>query len=946
MISIFRQKTNDRHTIGEWPVIRLSSHCRRIRLRGFRGSFVVIILERRLLYNRCVHDSDLTRARRELSNFNRNSNLLIAGTEFAVADDPAVARVLREFGAIVTDLPTPTTRLIWDQATATIAGAGEFTEPDTIDISKPLPLRPAAERVGWARRFMPVSAATAADLGDDIGELRIGVVLILEPKTAVLALLLKNAGAQVAVFAPANETDRDVANYLMEQGIAVFADADASAARERELAESFLDWHPELLIDDGAHLIRRAHQRPDVMEHLRGGAEETTSGIRPLRSMEADGALHIPVIAVNNARSKTLFDNRFGTGQTCAFAVYDRVPEASRRWLVIGFGPVGAGLAQCARALGAEVTVAEVDPVRALEARCSGYPVAPIDLALSSTDVVISATGIPRTITQEHLQAAEPGTVFAVAGGVPHEIEPGDLPQHIRVLADGHGINYTAAEGNPIEIMDLSFAAQLAALKQLVTNRPAPGIHPLDDKADRRIAARALEAAGAAPEPDTTTRRKQASAWKNDRYRAAAEAVVFSAALVIPVTAPSIMNGAVAVKDGRIVHVGQRRWVLQALRDEGQAFTEQHWPGVITPGLVNAHTHLQYTDMEQIGRSHYLGFDDWARAFDAVYDHREFDWLASAMRGTELAIASGTTACADVVTDREAADALSRSGMHGIAYWEVMGWSNEGWRAKGRDQAIADLRQIPPQPGVGVSPHAPYSLGVQPLLDIPDLVRGLGMRLHIHLGEAHFERETRPAPGWPGLEAPSFQDLRRSGVGVSSTQFVDQLGVLGPDCHIAHGVYLSTEDRALLRARGTSVALCPRSNEVIGLDAPPVAAYLREGNQISVGTDSLSSSPSLDLLDDVAVLYRIAREQGYADADLHGRLLAAATLGGAGSLGLRAGKARAGQLSVGAMADLAFFDVNSTGPSEALAELVEAGAGTCRRTVIAGQTRYLAKEDS
>ncbi|WP_318656455.1 amidohydrolase family protein [Scrofimicrobium canadense] len=230
----------------------------------------------------------------------------------------------------------------------------------------------------------------------------------------------------------------------------------------------------------------------------------------------------------------------------------------------------------------------------------------------------------------------------------------------------------------------------------------------------------------------------------------------------------------------------------------------------------------------------------------------------------------------------------------------------------------------------------PYSLEVQPLLDVPDLVRNLCLRLHIHLGEAHFEREIRSDDGWVERSANSFTELRRQGVGVSSTEFVDQLGVLGPDCHIAHGIYMSAKDRALLRARGTSVALCPRSNEIIGLDAPPIAAYLREGNQVSVGTDSLSSSSSLDLLEDVAVLYRLAREQGYNDRDLHFRLLKAATLGGAGSLGLRAGKLRAGQLAVGATADLAFFDVQS------VEELVEAGAGTCRRTIVAGKGLYRA----
>lgn len=151
---------------------------------------------------------------------------------------------------------------------------------------------------------------------------------------------------------------------------------------------------------------------------------------------------------------------------------------------------------------------------------------------------------------------------------------------------------------------------------------------------------------------------------------------------------------------------------------------------------------------------------------------------------------------------------------------------------------------------------------------------------------------------------------------------------------------MTASDRALLRARGTSVALCPRSNRVIGLDPPPVAAYLREGSAISVGTDSLSSSPSLDLMADVMELYEIARAQGYAKADLHERLLAAATLGGAHAMGLDIGARRWGYLAVGTVADLAFFDVTSRDERDTLAELVEAGAGKVAATFIEGSLRW------
>ena len=420
-----------------------------------------------------------------------------------------------------------------------------------------------------------------------------------------------------------------------------------------------------------------------------------------------------------------------------------------------------------------------------------------------------------------------------------------------------------------------------------------------------------------------------------------APVVVYTARLVLPIIGPRIRDGAVAVRGKRILHVGDRRWVLSSLRERGLDFTEEHWDGVLAPGLVNAHTHLQYTGMREVAEQHYNGFDDWSDGFDAVYDRGGHDWAAAAAEGARLSIAAGVTCVADVVTDEPALSALHDAGLHGIAYWEVYGKSNEDWTIEARDAVIDQITRIPTPPGAGVSPHAPYSLDVQPLLDIPDLVRERDMRLHIHLAEAHMERERNAGhTEWPELGAESFRALRSRGIGVSSTQFVDHLGVLGPDCHIAHGVYVSAGDRALLRARGTSVALCPRSNEIIGLDMPPVAAYLREGSPIAVGTDSLSSSPSLDLLDDVAALYRVARTQGYAERDLHARLFAAATLGGAAALGLNVGKNRVGQLVVGALADLAFFEVSGEDPDETLAELVEGGGGRCVRTVISGTERF------
>lgn len=423
---------------------------------------------------------------------------------------------------------------------------------------------------------------------------------------------------------------------------------------------------------------------------------------------------------------------------------------------------------------------------------------------------------------------------------------------------------------------------------------------------------------------------------------------VYSADCVIPITAPSMLNGSVAVRNGRIEHVGDREWLVGMLRERGVTFEETRFSGVIMPGLVNAHTHLQYTGMWEVGAGQYSDFPHWAAAFDAVYDAGPQDWRLHAASGAAQLLTSGTTAAADVVTDPEAASALHDAGLHGVAYWEVMGWSNEDWHVRGPQTVMEAVAAIPSPPSVGLSPHAPYSLEAAPLAELPDLARRGGLRLHIHLGESHVEAGDYGARGenavmWESHAAQSYTKLRADGAGFSSTHFVDQLGVLGPDCHIAHGVYMTADDRRRLRARHTAVALCPRSNRVIGLDEPPVAAYLSEGNLIAVGTDSLSSSPSLDVLEDVAELYDIATRQGYTHADLPRRLLQAATLGGAAALGLSTGSERVGQLQAGAVADMVFIDVPVESILDSIHAVARFGAGRQVATMISGEFRWKAE---
>ncbi len=384
----------------------------------------------------------------------------------------------------------------------------------------------AVSRIQWARRFMPITEGIASQLGtmNIVRGVRVGLSMVLEPKTAVLALALRDAGAEVTVFSHPDETDETVAAVLRDAGLRTYADAAAGPREHRELAMAFLAGRPQVLIDDGSHLIRLAHEaRPEVLTDMIGAAEETTSGLRPLRRMAEQDVLRIPVIAVNDARSKTLFDNRYGTGQSCLFAILalTEMDLAACTVAVVGYGHVGEGVAHHVRALGGTVVVAEVDPVRALQAVFDGYRVASLIDAVRDAGLVISATGAPDTIGLPILLACARDAVIAVAGGVDQEIAIDDalaagavretigrkierftfpVGSSVVILDDGGCINVTAAEGNPIEIMDLSFAVQLSAIRFLVESAGSlpVGVHPLPREADDAVAASALTSAGIA----------------------------------------------------------------------------------------------------------------------------------------------------------------------------------------------------------------------------------------------------------------------------------------------------------------------------------------------------------------------------------------------------------------------------------------------------------------
>ncbi|NMM95119.1 S-adenosyl-L-homocysteine hydrolase [Bifidobacterium sp. DSM 109957] len=404
------------------------------------------------------------------------------------------------------------------------------SHPFTISATDPAEQIPDAralsglEAMEHAHRHMPVLRGLMRTLiadGVDFTGARIAVCLILEPKTAVLLRELKAAGAIVGVFADPADTDQRVADQLQREGIVVEADTTWTAEQTHQGALRLLDRiRPNIIIDDGASFARlAAAECPELMKQLIGVAEETTSGVRAFQAMQDAGALDFPVIAVNDSILKTGFDNTHGTGESCVTTMQEILGAHAfdgAQVTVIGYGPVGKGFALRVRALGAHVIICDTNPVAALQAVFDGFAAQDIDDALPQADMVVSATGARHTITVNHMRRMRTGAVLSVIGGIANEIALDDIPgfRHqtgcahrtlavpngpiLTLLSEGDGVNYTAGGGNPIEIMDLSFAVQASAVAYLLTHRGAlePGLHRLDEVTDQRIATVALETRG------------------------------------------------------------------------------------------------------------------------------------------------------------------------------------------------------------------------------------------------------------------------------------------------------------------------------------------------------------------------------------------------------------------------------------------------------------------
>jgi adenosylhomocysteinase len=375
------------------------------------------------------------------------------------------------------------------------------------------------QRIRWVAEHSPVLNRLARERLSD-GSLegrRVAVVVHLEAKTAYLATLIAEAGAQVVVAGSNPGSTQDaICAALVARGLEVHA--SHNAPREQFDADllAVADTQPELVVDDGSELTARIVQhRPELASRLRGVTEETTTGIARLRAMDAAGVLTFPAVAANDAACKHLFDNRYGTGQSTLAAI-DRLTNlnfAGREFCIVGYGWVGKGLARYARGQGGRVTVVEIDPVAALEAHMDGNRVAILEDALPDADVLIAATGAVDCVPASAIPLLKDGVLIANGGhherevaidalGPGEEVRPGVTVHAIPgggrayVCVDGRQTNVAGGDGHPVEIMDLSFSVQALALHLLAQGGLPAGLHRFPAELDAEIARTKLATLG------------------------------------------------------------------------------------------------------------------------------------------------------------------------------------------------------------------------------------------------------------------------------------------------------------------------------------------------------------------------------------------------------------------------------------------------------------------
>lgn len=347
-------------------------------------------------------------------------------------------------------------------------------------------------KIDWVEAHMPVLGRIRKQFEAEqpFKGLKVTISLHLEAKTAYLAKVVQAGGAEVTITGSNPlSTQNDVCAALVEDGITVFAKYNPEPAEYKELLIRALETKPDLIIDDGGDLVTILHsERQDLLENIRGGAEETTTGILRLKAMDKEGKLQFPMVAVNDAYCKYLFDNRYGTGQS----VWDGINRttnlvvAGKTVVVVGYGWCGKGVAMRAKGLGANVIVTEVDAIKAVEAYMDGFHVMPMMEAAKLGDFFVTVTGNRDVIRGEHYDVMKDGAILSNAGHFDVEVNKPELAERsssirtvrrnieeyqlkdgrkVYILAEGRLVNLAAGDGHPAEIMDMTFALQALSLK-------------------------------------------------------------------------------------------------------------------------------------------------------------------------------------------------------------------------------------------------------------------------------------------------------------------------------------------------------------------------------------------------------------------------------------------------------------------------------------------------
>ena len=398
------------------------------------------------------------------------------------------------------------------------------------------------QKIEWAKRNMPILSSMEEEFKKTrpFEGIKISLSIHLEAKTAYLSKVLAAGGAIMAVTGsnPLSTQD-DVAAALAEDGISVYSWYDATPEEYDHFIDETLSHGPHIVIDDGGDLTYALHTRKkELLSGIYGGCEETTTGILRLKAMEKEGTLQIPMMAVNDAMCKHLFDNRYGTGQS----VWDGINRttnlvvAGKTVVVAGYGWCGKGVAMRAKGLGAKVIVTEVDPVKAIEAVMDGFSVMTMDEAAELGDIFITVTGCNKVIVKRHFQKMKDGAVLCNAGHFNVEIcipELEELSSNIHesrkniacyemdngkklyLLGEGRLVNLACGDGHPAEIMDMSFAVQAYAALYILNNHSElkPRVFEIPDEIDRKIAMMKLQSLGINIDELTEEQKNYINSW-------------------------------------------------------------------------------------------------------------------------------------------------------------------------------------------------------------------------------------------------------------------------------------------------------------------------------------------------------------------------------------------------------------------------------------------------